>query len=162
MQAVQALKESKPATCPELLASLQVLLGSFADCAAYTLNADATGLKYPFTRAERQVRDFVGFLHPEVELPPSAWQEETIPVDLSKRTVEIETFQVVPYQLPRLFNGLWQLSSPAWGAGSAESQEKALAGFVEVGLTAADMADHYVSFGVRRRWTAYVDTFAVG
>lgn len=46
--------------------------------------------------------------------------------------------------MPRLFNGLWQLSSPAWGSGSADSQDAALAGFVEEGLIAADMADHYV------------------
>jgi len=145
VQAVQALKESKPAASPELSASLQALLGSFAACAAYTSNAGAAGLKYPFTRAERQVRDVVGLLYPEMETPPCATQEETILVDVSRRTFEIETFKVGPYQMPRLFNGLWQLSSPAWGSGSAESQEKALAGFVEDGLTAADMADHYVS-----------------
>lgn len=144
MQAVQALKESKPATTLELLASLRALLVSFAACAAYCSNADS-GLKFPFTRAERQVRDVVGFLYPEVDLPPCASHEEVITVDLSKRAVEIETFKVGPYQMPRLFSGLWQLSSPAWGSGSAESQEKALTGLVEDGLTAADMADHYVS-----------------
>lgn len=145
MQAVQALKESKPAPSPELLALLQALLASFTGCAAYTSIHDASGLKYPFTRAERQVRDVVGSLYPEVELPPSASHEDAISINLSGRTVEIETFQVGPYQMPRLFSGLWQLSSPAWGSGSAESQGKALAGLVEAGLSAADMADHYVS-----------------
>ncbi|KAF3764080.1 oxidoreductase [Cryphonectria parasitica EP155] len=45
--------------------------------------------------------------------------------------------------MPRLFNGLWQLSSPAWGSATTQKQEKALAHLVENGLTAADMADHY-------------------
>ncbi|KKF96270.1 General stress protein 69 [Ceratocystis platani] len=45
--------------------------------------------------------------------------------------------------LPRLFSGLWQLSSPAWGAAP---QSKILAQFeeyVNMGFTAYDMADHY-------------------
>lgn len=147
VQAVQALKEFKPDATPELLASLQALLASFNSCAKYASNSPA--LKHPFTRAERQVRDVVGFLYPEVVLPPSA-SHEPISVDLCKKTVEIETFSVGPYQMPRLFNGLWQLSSPAWGSGRAESQEKALASLVENGLSAADMADHYVSVGTPR------------
>lgn len=146
VQAVQALKESKPTTTPELLNLLQALLTSFNDCATYCAGSS---LKYPFTRAERQVRDVVGFLYPAVALPPSA-SHKPISVDLSKRqgNHQIETFSVGPYQMPRLFNGLWQLSSPAWGSGSADSQDAALAGFVEDGLIAADMADHYV----RKAW----------
>lgn len=141
VQAVQALKESKPDAMPQLLASLQEMLASFNLCATYCSD-EATG-KYPFTRAERQVRDVVGFLYPTTTLPPSSSQTP-ITVDLSKREVEIQTFSVGPYQMPRLFSGLWQLSSPAWGSGSAESQEVALAQLVESGLNAADMADHYV------------------
>lgn len=140
VQAVQALKESKPPTTPELLTLLQALLTSFHGCETYCAGAD---LKYPFIRAERQVRDVVGFLYPDVALPPPA-SHKPISVDLSKRQVEIQTFSIGPYQMPRLFNGLWQLSSPAWGSSSEESQDAALAGLVEDGLCAADMADHYV------------------
>lgn len=146
VQAVQALKESKPETTPELLASLQALLASFNSCVTYCSVPEATPespRKYPFTRAERQVRDVVGFLYPMVAMPPSS-SHTPIQVDLSKREVDIQTFSAGPYQMPRLFSGLWQLSSPAWGSGSAESQETALAQLVESGLTAADMADHYV------------------
>lgn len=139
VQAVQALKEAKPAPTSALRAALQALLASFDRCAAYAF-------KYPFTRAERQVRDVVGFLYPDDHLLPSAASLAAIRVDLSRRgAVDIETFDVGPYRMPRLFNGLWQLSSPAWGSGSAEAQERALVGMVEVGLGAADMADHYVS-----------------
>lgn len=154
VQAVQALKESKPETSstnPEtdpLLASLKALLASFHRCTAY---CSSSSLKYPFTRAERQVRDVVGFLYtPEVvaTLPTSSGSLRPIKVDLSHRAVTtnaIQTFRVGPFEMPRLFNGLWQLSSPAWGSGSAEAQEAALAQLVvEAGLSAADMADHYV------------------
>lgn len=140
VQAVQALKESKPTTTTELLDLLQALLTSLNGCATYCAES---ALKYPFARAERQVRDVVGFLYPAVTLPPSA-SHKPISIDLSKRHVDIETFRAGPYSMPRLFNGLWQLSSPAWGSGSAESQDAALTGLVEDGLSAADMADHYV------------------
>lgn len=149
VQAVQALKECKPEPTPGLLASLQALLASLNDCARYSSAAPNGPLTFPFTRAERQVRDVVGFLYPEVGLPPSlssssSSSHKPIRADLSKRDVEIQTFTVGPYQVPRLFNGLWQLSSSAWGSGSAEGQEAALTQLVESGLIAADMADHYV------------------
>lgn len=56
----------------------------------------------------------------------------------------VESFQIGVQEVPRLFTGLWQLSSPAWGSSTVEKQELALAKLVESGLTAADMADHYV------------------
>lgn len=153
VQAVQALKESKPATAanPEedtLLNLLKALLAAFNRCAIY---CSSSSLKYPFTRAERQVRDVVGFLYPSevvATLPPSSGAPlRPIEVDLSKKAKsgDVETFRVGPFEMPRLFNGLWQLSSPAWGSGSAEAQEAALTQLVvEAGLSAADMADHYV------------------
>lgn len=150
VQAVQALKESKPNTTSgteddPLLASLNALLVDFNRCATY---CSSSFLKYPFTRAERQVRDVVGFLYPKEALPPSSMPLlRPIEVDLSKKadSKNVETFRVGPFEMPRLFNGLWQLSSPAWGSGSAEAQEAALTQLVvDAGFSAADMADHYV------------------
>jgi hypothetical protein len=60
-----------------------------------------------------------------------------ISISATKRRVDIETFQLGPHQMPRVFNGLWQLSSPAWGSASAESQEAALAELIELGLGTA-------------------------
>ncbi|KAF9066609.1 NADP-dependent oxidoreductase domain-containing protein [Rhodocollybia butyracea] len=45
--------------------------------------------------------------------------------------------------IPRLFNGLWQLSSPAWGSAAPSRAYTALGQLVGVGLSATDMADHY-------------------
>ncbi|PSR73350.1 NADP-dependent oxidoreductase domain-containing protein, partial [Coniella lustricola] len=158
VQAVQALKESKPARTPELLGALQALRASFSACAEYcspatASSASATSLKFPFTRADRQVRDVLGFLYPDLvgALPPTVTGRRSgadggIQIDVAKmQNVPIESFHLGSSSLkfPRLLNGLWQLSSPAWGSGSAESQEAALALLVETGLGAADMADHY-------------------
>ncbi|KAK8035147.1 hypothetical protein PG993_010142 [Apiospora rasikravindrae] len=46
-------------------------------------------------------------------------------------------------QLPRVFSGLWQLSSPAWGSAPTAKILSQFVKHVRVGFTAFDMADHY-------------------
>ncbi|KAI1340704.1 aldo-keto reductase [Xylariaceae sp. FL0016] len=141
IQAVQALKEAKPEPTPELKERVTGLLSSLKTCREYCQSA---GLSYPFTRAERQVQDACSFLYPDLascmvgDDGPNGRIEVHLPSDSVIDMVKLGSVEV-----PRLFNGFWQLSSPAWGSGTAEKQEKALASFVESGLTAADMADHY-------------------
>ncbi|KAL1680306.1 NADP-dependent oxidoreductase domain-containing protein [Schizophyllum commune] len=55
----------------------------------------------------------------------------------------IEQFKLGPHTAPRLFNGLWQMSSPAWGSASSAKQDIALTELVRCGLVGTDMADHY-------------------
>jgi len=58
----------------------------------------------------------------------------------------VEHFQLGPFTMPRILNGLWQVASSKWGPpASREEQRKALLRLAEAGLTGADMADHYVS-----------------
>jgi hypothetical protein len=54
-----------------------------------------------------------------------------------------ETFEMAGVQLPRVFSGLWQLSSPAWGSAPRSKIMQQFSKHVESGLTAFDMADHY-------------------
>lgn len=54
-----------------------------------------------------------------------------------------DTFLLGDTKLPRIFCGLWQLSSPAWGSASATKIMTGFAQYVQSGLTAFDMADHY-------------------
>ncbi|KAI0270402.1 Aldo/keto reductase [Gloeopeniophorella convolvens] len=54
-----------------------------------------------------------------------------------------ETFQLGPFTAPRLWVGLWQLSSTAWGTAPAAKIREAMARHVAQGYTAFDMADHY-------------------
>lgn len=55
----------------------------------------------------------------------------------------VETFQLGDRALPRLFSGLWQLSSPSWGTTSIHKIKKQFQQSSSHGFTAFDMADHY-------------------
>ncbi|KAI0061333.1 Aldo/keto reductase [Artomyces pyxidatus] len=52
-----------------------------------------------------------------------------------------ETFALGPYTVPRLWIGLWQLSSTAWGSAPASKVRAAMTRHIEQGYTA--FADHY-------------------
>ncbi|KAF8492397.1 Aldo/keto reductase [Russula emetica] len=53
----------------------------------------------------------------------------------------LETFPLGPFNPPRLWVGLWQLSSTAWGSAPASRIREAMARHVDQGYTA--FADHY-------------------
>lgn len=55
----------------------------------------------------------------------------------------IETFSLDGRLLPRLFTGLWQLSSPSWGVASHSQVFQQFQHYTDSGFTAYDMADHY-------------------
>ncbi|KAF2635881.1 Aldo/keto reductase [Massarina eburnea CBS 473.64] len=55
----------------------------------------------------------------------------------------IETFNLNGKPLPRLFSGLWQLSSPSWGTASTHKIRQQFSAYAAKGFTAYDMADHY-------------------
>lgn len=48
----------------------------------------------------------------------------------------IEYFQLGPFVIPRLFIGLWQLSSPAWGSASKSKMLSQFQKHVDAGFTA--------------------------
>ncbi|KAJ7018172.1 Aldo keto reductase, partial [Mycena alexandri] len=54
-----------------------------------------------------------------------------------------ETFELGDFTVPRLWTGLWQLSSNAWGSASVPKIRQAMGRHVELGHTA--FADHYGS-----------------
>ena len=63
----------------------------------------------------------------------------------------LETIQLGHLVVPRMFMGLWQFSSPAWGTASRSKINGHFRKHVDAGFTAYDMADHYgdaeVTFG---------------
>ncbi|EMR84894.1 putative aldo keto reductase protein [Botrytis cinerea BcDW1] len=65
--------------------------------------------------------------------------------------IVLESFQLGPAEVPRMFMGLWQFSSPAWGTASRSKIDRHFRKHVDSGLIAYDMADHYgdaeVTFG---------------
>lgn len=56
-----------------------------------------------------------------------------------------ESFRLGPFVVPRVWTGLWQLSSNAWGSAPVAKVRQGMARHVRLGYTAFDMADHYGS-----------------
>ncbi|PFH48802.1 hypothetical protein AMATHDRAFT_76544 [Amanita thiersii Skay4041] len=56
---------------------------------------------------------------------------------------DFESFQLGPFLVPRIWTGLWQLSSNAWGSASNSKVRAAMTRYTELGFTA--FADHYGS-----------------
>ncbi|KAK6077797.1 aldo/keto reductase [Seiridium cupressi] len=128
VQAVQALKESRPQPTQELEEQLLKLWTSLKECRRYCDSTEPEPLVYPFARSARQVKDVLGLLFPSrAHLKPlNDISVSQLSVDISKHS-NVEKFILGHHQIPRLFNGLWQLSSPAWGSSTAEKQDAALA-----------------------------------
>ncbi|KAI2468174.1 aldo/keto reductase [Annulohypoxylon bovei var. microspora] len=141
VQAAQALKEPRPSPTPDLLAALSNLRAAVDGCRGYCGDA---ALAFPLARARRQLRDVAAILFPG--RAEAAGDEAGLGLAVSvdaAAAAAVQTFRLGPFRAPRLFAGLWQVSSPAWGAAGGAAQERALAHAVARGLTAADMADHY-------------------
>uniref|UniRef100_A0A0W0EYT2 NADP-dependent oxidoreductase domain-containing protein n=1 Tax=Moniliophthora roreri TaxID=221103 RepID=A0A0W0EYT2_MONRR len=144
VQAVQALKESRPVLADEHQAALFQLYSALEECETYCGSND---LSFPFHRARRQVEDLLSLKFPDLFPRPTSGarkngMEITVTIDPGHlKTVDYTDLGSV--RVPRLISGLWQLSSPAWGSASSEKQFAALTRLVEAGLVAADMADHY-------------------
>ena len=126
---MQSVKESTTGRDPKLQTLLSELLESIS----------SHPQKEALARARRQVEDTLSlFFGTPLSAPPASRDLKFT----ESSNIELSTIGNV--QVPRLFNGLWQLASPAWGSASATSQTSALVHLAEKGLTAADMADHYV------------------
>ncbi|GKT65351.1 aldo/keto reductase [Colletotrichum tofieldiae] len=143
VQAIQALKETKPDPEEALEIVLQGLVKELEHYNRVHDSREPDDLEHPFKRGERQVIDAFAALFPNIAAAPAISRTKSL-MSLNINTQpEFETFALGPYQFPRLLNGLWQLSSPAWGCGSNRKQEEELIRLVQSGFTAADMADHY-------------------
>ncbi|CAG8959583.1 hypothetical protein HYFRA_00001485 [Hymenoscyphus fraxineus] len=59
---------------------------------------------------------------------------------------KLELVKLGTAEVPRMFMGLWQFSSPAWGSASKSKINKHFRQHVDAGLVAYDMADHYGQF----------------
>ncbi len=110
-----------------------------------------------YERAFAQVKDALGLLYPDAHLNGYSStsngyesKEQTslipFPTDTTPSDRNVQYISLGPkLTVPRIFNGLWQMSSPAWGSVGLSDMDKALVELVKGGLVATDMADHYVS-----------------
>lgn len=106
------------------------------DCRKLTLSRS---YDYPFERALGAAADILGLrLAEDAEALAKSLTQ-------SSRDPEVfpETFELNGTTLPRIFSGLWQLSSPAWGSASSQRMNAQLGKHVQSGFTAFDTADHY-------------------
>ncbi|EED21239.1 aryl-alcohol dehydrogenase, putative [Talaromyces stipitatus ATCC 10500] len=108
----------------------------------------------PFDRGMTSLACLLG-CHGPSEYSNTKFQSLSIPLKAE------ETFLIGNREVPRIFSGLWQLSSPAWGSASAARIAEHFEKTIRKGFTAFDMADHYgdaeIIFGRFRASYPYAD-----
>lgn len=121
---MQSIKESTQQPALALLKSLNGLLQAMAGCITYCTERQ---LHYPFQRATLQTLDAVDLLFPgkfagDRALLEALAQEKEISVSNDQiNGLYIENTSLGRLSVPRLFNGLWQMSSPtAWGSAPSD------------------------------------------
>ncbi|PTB35867.1 hypothetical protein M441DRAFT_152643 [Trichoderma asperellum CBS 433.97] len=114
------------------------LYQSFMDC------YDTIKMKiqdFPFERSLVSTAGILGLSRPAL---PGANQDLCNQIAIAEPPPQArETFQLNRRIVPRIFSGLWQMSSPAWGAASTVKIVEQFSKHVQQGFTAFDMADHY-------------------
>ncbi|GKT52122.1 aldo-keto reductase YhdN [Colletotrichum spaethianum] len=112
---------------------------SLVECRAIT---DEKALEYPYGRALFSTSMLLGLPLPKFD---NAAGPRTLTSDgLKAGPMEAkETFEMNGRRLPRIFSGLWQLSSPSWGSAPTSKIIAQFSKHLEAGMSAFDMADHY-------------------
>ncbi|KAI1023771.1 hypothetical protein LB504_004985 [Fusarium proliferatum] len=131
-----AVSSGARALSPKEQNIIQALFESLVQCQRMLKD---TGIDFPYGRGMLTTANILGVDSPE---SPEG-RLNKIPSDISRPLPAKETFQLGDRILPRIFSGLWQMSSPAWGS---TQMSKIIDGFsthVQSGFSAFDMADHY-------------------
>jgi hypothetical protein len=103
---------------------------------------DMTGANdqiYPYGRALTATSILLGVPVPQLD-DVSASIQHDLQIDLPELK---ETFELQGRKLPRIFSGLWQMSSPSWGWAPTWKIIAQFSKYVSAGMIAFDMADHY-------------------
>ncbi|KAJ4258235.1 hypothetical protein NW762_008384 [Fusarium torreyae] len=111
------------------------LLESLIHCENILQNTD---IEFPYARGLITTSSILGIAPPALSVSRHSLLNRT-PLPPQAR----ETFQLGDRILPRIFSGLWQMSSPAWGAAPISKIVEQFSTHVQSGFTAFDMADHY-------------------
>jgi hypothetical protein len=98
------------------------------------------GIDFPYSRG---LGAMAGLLGEKTGPFTSRATESLSPATERPNPESNETFTLAGRRLPRIFSGLWQLSSPAWGSAPASEIFNQFSLHVSSGFTAFDMADHY-------------------
>jgi hypothetical protein len=98
------------------------------------------GIAFPYSRG---LGAMAGLLGEKNSTCASQTASNSLPAAKRPTQEPKETFELAGRRLPRIFSGLWQLSSPAWGSAPASEIFNQFSLHVSSGFTAFDMADHY-------------------
>jgi len=98
------------------------------------------GLDFPYSRG---LDAMAGLLGEKTSIHTSQAAGSLLPAGKRPNPESKEAFDLAGRRLPRIFSGLWQLSSPAWGSAPASEIFNQFLLHVSSGFTAFDMADHY-------------------
>ncbi|KAF4950043.1 hypothetical protein FGADI_8489 [Fusarium gaditjirri] len=116
--------------------TIQRLFESLSQCQEML---KGTGIDFPYGRGMLTTANILG-----VGLPDSPEiRSSKFPSEIAHPPQAKETFQLGNRTLPRIFSGLWQMSSPAWGSAQMSKIIEGFSTYVQNGFTAFDMADHY-------------------
>ncbi|KAF5648060.1 hypothetical protein F52700_1274 [Fusarium sp. NRRL 52700] len=115
---------------------IQGLLGSLTQCQEMVKDI---GIDFPYGRGMLTTANILGVALPES--PETTLNK--VSLDIARPPLAKETFQLGDRTLPRIFSGLWQMSSPAWGSAQMSKIIDGFSTHVQNGFTAFDMADHY-------------------
>ncbi|KAL6852085.1 Aldo/keto reductase [Trichoderma novae-zelandiae] len=117
---------------------VEALHQSLASCYA-TLKG--TNQEFPFSRSLVATAGILGLPRPALSDAYQSLSEQNSVIPLPRQARE--TILINGHKVPRIFSGLWQMSSPAWGAASSSKIVEQFSRHVRQGFTAFDMADHY-------------------
>lgn len=144
VQSAQALKESGDRSDPartSLLAIIEELRRYRQFWLKTNSGSNLVPSPFPLDRAIYQYIDTAKIVFPDdsvvMELEPPEYTTIHSPGACKNPLPVVKLGSIV---VPRLFFGLWQLSSPAWGSASEEQIIAGLREMVSNGLVAADMA----------------------
>ncbi|RSL98231.1 hypothetical protein CEP52_010438 [Fusarium oligoseptatum] len=99
----------------------------------------STGREYPYGRGLVTTASTLGVPQPAAQDAVSFRRALQQPFPHTAK----ETFVLGDRILPRIFSGLWQMSSAAWGSAPTSKIFEQFSTHVQTGFTAFDMADHY-------------------
>ncbi|KAF5683464.1 hypothetical protein FCIRC_4407 [Fusarium circinatum] len=116
-----------------------IIQGLFESLAKCQEMLKGTGIVFPYGRGMLTTANMLGLALPDS--PETRLSK--VPSDMARPAPAKETFQLGDKTLPRIFSGLWQMSSPAWGSAQMSQIIEGFSTHVRNGFTAFDMADHY-------------------
>ena len=141
VQAVTAIEKAQNSRqlIPEETESIVALSESLE---VFSTSQRAKRQQFPFGRSINAV---AGVLGRSMEPPSNGTgpSDSLNTIRTDKNDASLETFSIGGRQLPRLFTGLWQLSSPSWGVASKTEVFQQFHRYADSRFTAYDMADHY-------------------